>query len=566
MSENRVYSHLTAEQEALLREESRKRCLTDLHYLAKHVLGYNRLTEHYHKEMARDIDTPQYKFKLLLHPRGHFKSTIGTESYPVKKALEDPNARILITNAKLENSRRFVRTIAHHFTENAKFRWIWREWWLEQYADEFMRTAKKDKLDWVVRDTQDEVTLLRPGTVREATFTTGATNASLVSQHYSVIIADDLVNRDYVRTQDMVEHSILYFKDLLDLLDPGGELMLIGTRWSHVDLYSWIINEFGHKSTFVVPERIVHGSLAKAIDLSKQTPEQEKKWLVSICPTTVEHPIFPEEFSAPVLRELLNAKGPYEYGAQYELDPTPKEFQKFQEEWFKEMDTPTDSWLKTLDICITVDPAISVDSEACNSAIAVCGYDDQNNMYFLDGINEKLGEADLPEVLFELVEKWQKKGKLVLPVGFETIGFQQLYIYTLERMMMERGFFFGFEEIKRRTMSKDERILRLVPRIKNGFYVPKKLEKMSRYPNNPPYDLVQKLKWELLKFPYAGTKDLADALADQLDIVKAHRIRKTEKHEDPSHRKPEVIHSSILEDRRRLKHKLKTGTYNDAVR
>ena len=39
----------------------------------------------------------------------------------------------------------------------------------------------------------------------------------MVSQHYGLIVADDLINREYVRTQEMVEKSILYFKDLLDL-------------------------------------------------------------------------------------------------------------------------------------------------------------------------------------------------------------------------------------------------------------------------------------------------------------------------------------------------------------
>src|SRR5690606_25698532 len=156
----------------------------------------------------------------------------------------------LITNAKLDNSRKFLRTIAKHFNSNPRFRWVWRDWWIKKYATEYDRATMKDKLDWVVRDVQDELTLLRPGQAREATFTTGAVDASMVSQHYGLIVADDLINREYVRTKEMVEKSILYFKDLLDLLDPDGELLVIGTRWSHMDLYAWIIDEFGHKANY----------------------------------------------------------------------------------------------------------------------------------------------------------------------------------------------------------------------------------------------------------------------------------------------------------------------------
>jgi hypothetical protein len=563
----RAFPNLTEEQEEVLKEEARQKCLEDLHYLAKHILGYDRLTEHYHRSMAKDIDTPKYKFKLLLHPRGHFKSTLGTESYPIKKSLENPNLRCLITNAKLDNSRKFLRTIAKHFNSNPRFRWVWRDWWIKKYATEYDRATMKDKLDWVVRDVQDELTLLRPGQAREATFTTGAVDASMVSQHYGLIVADDLINREYVRTQEMVEKSILYFKDLLDLLDPDGELLVIGTRWSHMDLYAWIIEEFGHKASYSVPVHIIHGQLEEALQRAKGTPEEEKSWLISITPTSPEKPVFPEEFGPEVLQELLEAKGPYEFGAQYLLDPTPAEHQKFMEEWFKPLDLMSDTWLSTLDICITVDPAISLEDSACDSSIVVCGYDEHNRMFFLDGVSERLSEHELPEAIFDMVAKWQKKGRFLLPVGFESIGFQQLYIYTMERMMLERGLFFAIEPIARRSMSKDERILRLVPRIKNEFYIPRKIMKQPYSRQGKPYDLVEKLKWQLLKFPFAGKKDLADALADQLDIVKAHRPPRELK-AAPKIPKTEFVHPSIVEDKkhRKMAAARKAKRYSGVVR
>lgn len=560
----RAFPNLTVEQEEVLKEESRQRCLDDLHYLAQSVLGYDKVTDHYHKDMAKDIDTPKYKFRLLLHPRGHYKSTLGTESYGIQSALRNPGLRALITNAKLDNSRKFLRTIAKHFSSNPRFRWLWRDWWINKYATEFDRAAMKDKLDWVVRDVQDELVLLRPGQPREATFTTGAVDASMVSQHYSLIIADDLINRDYVRTQDMVEKSILYFKDLLDLLDPDGTLLMIGTRWSHLDLYSWIIDEFGHKATYSVPKHVVKGQLRDAIERAKDTPGQDKEWMISVTPTAIDNPIFPEEFSTPVLQQLLEAKGPYEFGAQYLLDPTPADSQKFQEEWFKPLDVISDTWLSTLDICITVDPAISTEDTACNSAIIVCGYDEHNRMYLLDGVGEKLSAAELPEAVFDTVRNWQKKGRFLLPVGFESIGFQQLYVYTFERMMLETGLFFAIEPIKRRSMSKDERILRLVPRIKNEFYMPRRIEKQPYSAKGKPYDLAQKIKWELLKFPFAGTTDLADAMADQLDIVKAHRPPRSAK-PVAKKKKKDFVHPSILEDKRNKKSRMRS-TYTGAVR
>lgn len=551
----------TAQEEEALKAEARILCKEDLHYLAKTVLNYHRVTDHYHVAMARDIDTPRYKFKLLLHPRGHFKSTLGTEARSVQLLLRNPNERILLTNVKLGNARKFMRAIAHHFHYNAKFRWVWREWWLRNYATPYHKAEMGDKLDWVTRDTQDEFTLLRPYEGREASITTGGVDASMVSQHYSTIIADDLINRDYVRTPEMVEKSILYFKDLLDLLDPDGKLEIIGTRWAHADLYGWIIEEFGHKASIVAPGGYVNEDI---IARSEETPEEEKTWKVSIQPCYKEDgsPVFPEEFTHKVLQDLETAKGPYEFGAQYRLNPTPAEHQKFKEEWFNKLDVMPNTI--NMQGCITVDPAKSLEDHADRSAIVVCGYDDHNRMFLLDGLNERLTVDELPEALFEFVKFWRPKVKFLLPVGFEAVGFQEMYIYNLERMMLERNFLFAVEPIKRRQQTKEERILRLVPRIKNEFYVPRTLEKKSFSGRDAPYDLVRKLMWQLTRFPFAGEDDLADALADQLDIVRAHRLP-GEKVTPKEEKKRDFTHRSITEDKHR--ESLRKSRYvEDAVR
>ena len=58
----RACPNLTEEQEEILKEEARQKCMEDLHYLAKHILGDDRRTEHFHRSMAKDLDTPKYKF------------------------------------------------------------------------------------------------------------------------------------------------------------------------------------------------------------------------------------------------------------------------------------------------------------------------------------------------------------------------------------------------------------------------------------------------------------------------------------------------------------------------
>lgn len=87
---------------------------------------------------------------------------------------------------------------------------------------------------------------------------------------------------------------------------------------------------------------------------------------------------------------------------------------------------------------------------------------------------------------------------------------------------------------------------------------------VTPYGGGPEYDLIQKVKWGLLKFPFAGNKDFPDAMADQLDIVKAHRPpREYEPPKEEAER--EFTHPSVMEDKRRRKRQ-KAEMYNDAVR
>ena len=558
----RAFPDIPEKEEDALKEEARHRSSSDLFYLAKHLLGYDRVTDHIHKQMARDVDTPHYKFKLLLWPRGHFKSTIATESGAILRLLRDANERILITNAKLGNSRKFLRAIANHFNANARFRWAWRDWWLREYASPFDRAEMGDRLDWVVQDTQDEFTLLR-NRGREASISTAGVNASMVSQHYSAIIGDDMVNREYVSTPEMVEKSILHFKDLLDLLDPEGEMIIIGTRWSYMDLYGWIMEEFGHKAKLIVPDGYISQEVVKA---SESTPLKEKEWLMSIkpCYDEVGDPIFPEEFSRRKLLSLEQDKGPYEFGAQYLLNPVSTDQQKFKPEWFHTLDNITG--IEDMDICLTVDPAKSLKDGADRTAMVVYGYDPQNRMYLLDGYNEQMAIDELPEALFELVQKWQHQGRRFYPVGFESVGFQETYIYTLNRMMAERKHYFTIEPIPHRKTSKEERILRLVPRIKNGFFMPRSLMITPFSGRGTPYDLSRRLLWELTQFPFGSHDDLADATADQLEIVRAGALPR-ERTEQKDSKVVDFVHQSVIDDRKwKQRRAMMMTSYNDAVR
>jgi len=85
----RLSAIIKPSEEEKIKVQARELCKHDLYYLAKEVLGFKKLTEDCHAGMVRDIDTPNYKFKLLLWPRGHYKCLSGdSEIYTPKGKIK----------------------------------------------------------------------------------------------------------------------------------------------------------------------------------------------------------------------------------------------------------------------------------------------------------------------------------------------------------------------------------------------------------------------------------------------------------------------------------------------
>jgi len=65
--------------------------------------------------------------------------------------------------------------------------------------------------------------------------------------HNSKIICDDLVNLENSSTRYQSDKVIDWWKRAFSLLDYDGEMIIIGTRWSYYELYSWIVEKYGEK-------------------------------------------------------------------------------------------------------------------------------------------------------------------------------------------------------------------------------------------------------------------------------------------------------------------------------
>ncbi|HEC66422.1 MAG TPA: hypothetical protein ENI23_14135 [bacterium] len=130
-------------------------CQNDLYFLTKNVLGYKELDDEPHVEVCQYLETPESK-KLLLLPRGTFKTTIGTIAKTIQEIIKNPNIRILIFSETYSQSRAFLSEIKQHLERNNQLIGLFGQF-------------KKDP-GW----TEQEITVLqRTGIYKEGTIMTG---------------------------------------------------------------------------------------------------------------------------------------------------------------------------------------------------------------------------------------------------------------------------------------------------------------------------------------------------------------------------------------------------------
>jgi hypothetical protein len=164
------------------------------------------------------------KYKLILIPRGHLKSSLVTVAWSIQQLLRDPNLRILIRNAVWDQARRFLWQI-QGYLEDSKLPLIFSKFissktvWTKEEIEIAQRKIKK----------------------ASPSIMTAGLETSLTGLHFDIIIDDDLVNDKNTSTKEQIQKVIDVYNDSFNLLDRGGTHVVVGTRWNVRDLYGSIL-------------------------------------------------------------------------------------------------------------------------------------------------------------------------------------------------------------------------------------------------------------------------------------------------------------------------------------
>lgn len=191
--------------------------------LARDGLDYRDMQEHTHRIMTDCLEDPGTR-KLLCVPRGCFKSSIGVVSYSIWSLIRNPNLRILVDSEIFENSKNFIREMRGKL-ESPLMTYLYGPFRSGHWTEGSITIAQRTKV------------------FKEASVTASGVGAGKTGQHYDLIIHDDLNSDKNSETHEQRQKVIRHYQMNVSILEPGGTMVVIGTRYASDDVIGWILEK-----------------------------------------------------------------------------------------------------------------------------------------------------------------------------------------------------------------------------------------------------------------------------------------------------------------------------------
>ncbi len=455
-----------------------------LYTLATEYLGFKDFGVLHKFLCARICEPRRAQIRLILIPRGFFKTSLFTYTHNTALALANPNIRILQCSGVLANSKAMVSKWGKTFTHNELFR--------DRFKDFCPKNADNPETKWT------EAAIYLPNrTIHHAEGTVEAFGAdsTIVSRHYDYMKFDDIVTPENATTKDQLEKVIRFVKESFGLCDNRmtTPVDIIGTTWDDGDLYAHYLKQYVD---------CIKAEMTPTVEVIKVPATYQRKegnTIGIVLPFKEGESIFPERYSTEELRQV-EKDDPETYAKFYQLDPVPMGDRTFTNFSYYDELGNYDEYRRFM----TVDPSHTENPTSHPSAINITAADSDKNMFCMLSWKDKIAPDKLIDKIWELYFDYDCEC-----VGIESYVYQKVLKYWLyERIINDpEGRSMRIVELKhKKKQSKEDHIAGLAPYVNTGKYKFMRSQKT--------------LVYSLSRFPKSKDRDEADAAAYQLLLVK----------------------------------------------
>lgn len=385
---------------------------------------------------------------LILFPRGHSKSTIMA-FYIVWRIVKDPCITILYASATSALSEVALAFIKQTLDSDI----------MKKYFPELLHKDEGKRTKWSQTEIKVDHPIRKQRGIRDATIYATGAGKNITGLHFDMLVLDDIiapntevdpfssVGRDKTRR---------WVSFVTSILNAGGEVRVVGTRYHADDIYNSLINmeePVFDKEGNIIETNNIYSILEEKVEIDGQFLFPRKKGKDG------KYYGFDSDVLNKIKAQYLDTS---QFYAQYynEIrDPDNAVINREQFQYYEpsNLNYILDRWQignKLLNIYAAVDFAVSVAKRADYTAIVVVGIDTDGLRYILDIRRLKTNKiSEIADVLLSLYSKWK-----FIRLRAEINAQQGALVRQLQEFMRQRNAIFSWDEV-RYTRNKEERIL-----------------------------------------------------------------------------------------------------------
>lgn len=205
-----------------LKKLTREAYKQSLFKTVKYLCNFKDVTQYTHGNIITALEATT-KRKLIIAPRGSFKSSVGVTAYCIWLIINNPNIRIFISSETFVNAKNFLREIKA-ILQSREFLNVFGDMVGPRWSESEITVSTRTKI------------------IKEATVTIGSIGVIKVGAHFDVMLLDDLNSNNNSGSPEACEKVISYYRYLISILEPDGTISITATRYSMLDIPQFVLD------------------------------------------------------------------------------------------------------------------------------------------------------------------------------------------------------------------------------------------------------------------------------------------------------------------------------------
>jgi len=446
------------------------------HFGFSQMCGMKDVTRTCHGPVSVFLDHNPARFKFILMPRDHLKTSHVTISGTLQRVVQNVEHRCAIFNAVAKKATNMLLAIRNIADSNRVFRAL--------YSEIIPVDTRVSGKRW----NQEGLDFVRQGAYQDPTISAYGVEGTATSSHFTHQTWDDPIEEDAYRSPDVMADVITRMSGITALMDNHTQdsVWIVGTRWAIHDAYSHLMVKFAGKSAKLIRSIIESGEI-----------------------------IFPEKMGTlEDIAFLRSTYTPYRWSCWFMNSPRDESIQTFNTGDIKFWTYTYDEQavvlydregnvhrvvdLAKLDITTTVDLAAAEKATDDRNAVVTVGVTPWGEAIVLDAWAERCTPLQLIEKLFEIKRQFTPRA-----FGIEDVAYQKAFKWFLRAAAQQEDLYFNIVPIKA-INKKEIRIEGLQPVAATG----------RLWVHRKHFELLQ----EADEFPLGKHDDLIDCLSMQLQL------------------------------------------------